>query len=196
MIKVIPSCEWLSWYSLLVQSFFGWIVHQWRVHCFWDSLVAQMVKRLPAMRETRVQSLGWEDPLEKEMATHSSTHAWKISWMEKPGGLQSMGSQRVRHDWATSLHTVIGFPDGSVGKESACNAGDMGLIPGLGRFPGEGKGNPLQYSGLENLMDRGAWLATVHVVTESDMTELLTYTLSFHYGATLIQFVVLCSITK
>ena len=57
-----------------------------------------MVKRLPAMRETRVQFLGWEDPLEKEMATHSSTHAWKISWMEKPGGLQSMGSQRVRHD--------------------------------------------------------------------------------------------------
>ena len=57
-----------------------------------------MVKRLPAMRETRVQFLGWDDPLEKEMATHSSTHAWKISWMEKPGGLQSMGSQRVRHD--------------------------------------------------------------------------------------------------
>ena len=55
------------------------------------SLVAQTVKRLPAMWETRVQSLGQEDPLEKEMATHSSTHAWKIPWMEKPGGLQSMG---------------------------------------------------------------------------------------------------------
>ena len=54
-----------------------------------------MVKRLPAMRETRLQSLGWEDPLEKEMATHSSTHAWKIPWMEKPGGLQSTGLQRV-----------------------------------------------------------------------------------------------------
>ena len=54
-----------------------------------------MVKHLPAMWETRVQSLGQEDPLEKEMATHSSTHAWKIPWMEKPGGLQSMGSQRV-----------------------------------------------------------------------------------------------------
>ena len=62
-----------------------------------------MVKRLPAMRETGVQSLGQEDPLEKEMATHSSTHAWKIPWVEKPGGLQSMGSQRVGHDWATSL---------------------------------------------------------------------------------------------
>ena len=58
-----------------------------------DSLVAQMVKRLPAVQETRVQSLGREDPLAKEMATHSSTHAWKIPWMEKPGGLQSMESQ-------------------------------------------------------------------------------------------------------
>ena len=67
------------------------------------SLVAQMVKRLPTMRETRVQSLGWEDLLEKEMATHSSTLAWKIPWMEEPGRLQSMGSQRVGHDWATSL---------------------------------------------------------------------------------------------
>ena len=55
------------------------------------------------MRETWVQSLGREDPLEKEMATHSSTLAWKIPWTEEPGRLQSMGSQRVRHDWATSL---------------------------------------------------------------------------------------------
>ena len=57
-----------------------------------------MVKRLPAVRETRVQSLGWEDPLEKEMATHSSNVAWKIPWTEEPGGLQTMGSQRVGHD--------------------------------------------------------------------------------------------------
>ena len=62
------------------------------------SLVAQMVKRLPAMRETRVRSLGWEDPLEKEMATHSSILAWRIPQTEEPGGLQSMGSQKVRHD--------------------------------------------------------------------------------------------------
>ena len=54
-----------------------------------------MVKRLPIMRETQVQSLGWEDPLEKEMATHSSTLAWKIPWTEERGGLQFMGSQRV-----------------------------------------------------------------------------------------------------
>ena len=57
-----------------------------------------MVKRLPAVRETRVQSLGCEDPLEKEMATHSSTLAWKIPWTKEPGRLESMGSQRVGHD--------------------------------------------------------------------------------------------------
>ena len=64
----------------------------------WISLVAQTVKRLPAMQETWVQSLGQEDPLEKEMATHSSTLAWKIPLIEEPGGLQSMGLQRVGHD--------------------------------------------------------------------------------------------------
>ena len=60
--------------------------------------MAQMVKHLSTMQETQVQSLGWEDPLEKEMAIHSSTIAWKIPWTEEPGGLQSMGLQRVRHD--------------------------------------------------------------------------------------------------
>ena len=64
----------------------------------WASLVAQMVKCLPAMWETRVRSLAQEGPLEKEMATHSSILDWRIPWMEEPGGLQSMGSQRVRHD--------------------------------------------------------------------------------------------------
>ena len=62
------------------------------------SLVAQTVKRLPTMWEIRVRSLGQEDPLEKEMATHSSTLAWKIPWMEKPDKLQSVGLQRVGHD--------------------------------------------------------------------------------------------------
>ena len=62
------------------------------------SLVAQRLERLPEMRETGVRSLGQEDPLEKGMATHSSTLAWRIPWMEEPGRLQSMGSQRVRHD--------------------------------------------------------------------------------------------------
>ena len=64
----------------------------------WSFLVAQMVKNLSAMQETWVQSLGWEDPLQKEMAAHSSILAWKIPWMAEPGRLQSMGSQRVEHD--------------------------------------------------------------------------------------------------
>ena len=89
-----------------------WILYNWAT---WEtpindyftilaSPVAQTVKRLPAMRETRVQFLGQEDPLEKKMAIHSSTLAWKIPWMEEPDRLQSMGLQRVGHDWATSLH--------------------------------------------------------------------------------------------
>ena len=172
------------------------------------------------MQETQVRSLGQEDPLEKEMATHSSILAWKIPWTEDPGRLQYMGSQRVRHDWATSLHKDFklsfkiypinskvvkfslqkvsrvlikhhqhgqsglqvvpdpllysypvlyhgGFPGGSDSKESACNAGDLGLIPGSGRSPGEGNGNTLQYSCLDNFMDRETWWATVHGVTES-----------------------------
>ena len=62
------------------------------------SLVAQVVKHLPIMQETWLRSLGWEDPLEKEMATHFSTLAWRIPWTEEPDGLQSMESQRVRHN--------------------------------------------------------------------------------------------------
>ena len=67
------------------------------------SLADQMVKHLPTMQETKVQSLGWEDLLEKEMATHSSILAWKILWTEKPGRLQSMGLQKVGQDWVISL---------------------------------------------------------------------------------------------
>ena len=69
---------------------------------WYSSLVAQMVKNLPAMQETQVWSLGPEDSLEKGMATHSSILAWRILWTEEPGGLQSMWSQRVGHDWATN----------------------------------------------------------------------------------------------
>ena len=68
----------------------------------WWHLGGQSVKYLPAVQGTRVRSLGWEDPLEKEMATHSSILAWKILWTEEPGGLQSMGSQRVGHDWVAN----------------------------------------------------------------------------------------------
>ena len=71
------------------------------------SLVAQTVKRLPAMQETRVRFLGREGPLEKEMAIHSSTLAWKIPWTEEPDRQQSIGSQRVRHDLETKTFVPI-----------------------------------------------------------------------------------------
>ena len=77
------------------------------LHMFkWTSLVAQLVKNLPAVQETWVLFLGWDDPLEKEIATHSSIIAWEIPWMGDPGNLQSMGSQRIGHDWATSLYLL------------------------------------------------------------------------------------------
>ena len=72
------------------------LIHKIYSEC-WASLMAQMVKKLPEMQETLVQSLGWEDSLEKEIATHSSILAWRIPWTEEPGGLQSMESQSVRH---------------------------------------------------------------------------------------------------
>ena len=131
------------------------------------SLVTQMVRRLPTMRETQVRSLGQEDPLEKEMAAHSSTLAWKIPWTEERGKLQYMGSRVVGHDWVTSLTRRKGFPGGSEDKESACNAEDLGSTPELGRSPGVGYGYLLKYSCLENSMDRGLFWATLHDVTKS-----------------------------
>ena len=115
------------------------------------SRVAQTVKDLPVIQETWVWSLVWQDPLEKGMATHSSILAWKIRWTEEPGGIQSMGSPRVRHDWVTNK------PVCAVVKNPLANAGDTGSILGLGRSPGEGNGNPLQHFCLENPMDGGAW---------------------------------------
>ena len=82
----------LYWIKEFTQN--GWDLHV---------LVAQIVKNLPATKETQVQSLVQEDPLEKGMATHSNILAWRIPWTEEPGRLQSMGSQRVGHDWVTSL---------------------------------------------------------------------------------------------
>ena len=75
------------------------------------SLVAQMVKNLPAVQETQVHSLGWEDPLEKEMATQSSVLAWEILWMEEPGRLQPRGLQTIGHDWVTNTHMHTHTPE-------------------------------------------------------------------------------------
>ena len=102
------------------------------------SRVAQMVKNPPAMWEAWAQSLGWEDPLEEGMVTHSSILTWRIPWTEEPGGLQPSGSWRVRHDWVTKHSTAqcvyvnpklliylphptpLAFPGGASGKEPAC----------------------------------------------------------------------------
>ena len=95
------------------------LVAPYRLSCpkaLWEaSLVAQRLKRLPAMQETLVRSLSWEDPLAKEMATHSSILAWRIPWRKEPGRLQSTGSQRVGHDWATSLSLSL-----SLRKDQTC----------------------------------------------------------------------------
>ena len=100
-----------------------------------SSLVAQLVNNLPVLKEILVQFLGWEDPLEKGWATHSSILG--LLWVV----------QRV--------------------KNLPANAGDLGSIPGLGQYPGEGNGYPFQYSGLENSIDRGDWQAIVHGVSKS-----------------------------
>ena len=107
--------------------------------------------------------------LEKEMATHFSVLAWRIPGTVEPGGPLSMGSHRVRHDWSDLAAAATYYLASLVaqnGKASACYAGNLGLIPGLGRSPGEGNGHPLQYSCLENSIDRGAWGAIVHGVAK------------------------------
>ena len=81
-----------------IQNYFRIGLIWYRVAYKWASLVAQTVNNLPAMQETQVQSQDQEDPLEKGMATHSGILAWRIAWTEEPGGIQSMGSQRVGHD--------------------------------------------------------------------------------------------------
>ena len=95
-------------------------------------LVAQMVKNLPAMQETRVWSLGQEEPLEKEMATHPSIIAWRIPWTEEPGGLQPLRLRRVGHDWVTNTHRTVYRTEGKAedNQVSAGNSGwELGCLP-------------------------------------------------------------------
>ena len=107
---------------------------------------------------------------------------WRREWLPTPvflpGELHAQRSLLGYSPWnhkesdTTEIQIALfAFPRGSVGKESACNVGELGLIPGLGRSPGEGNGNPLQYSYLENFMDRGPWRATILGVSELDVTE-------------------------
>ena len=138
------------------------------------------MKNLPAIKETQIQFLGWEDPLEKGMATHSSIFAWRIPWTEEPGGLQPLGHKLS--DMTDQL-TLWGFSGGTDNKESAYNVGDLGSIPGSGRSPGEENGNPLQYSCLGNSMDRGAWWVTAHGVTKSQ-----TQLRDFHFSKNIMTY--------
>ena len=132
-------------------------------------LIAQLVKNLPAMQETPVRFLRWEVPLEKEMATHSASLAWRIPWTEEPGRLQSMGLHRVGHNWSN----LARMHDGSDGTESACSVDDLGLIPRLARSPGRGHDNPLQYSSLENPHGQRSLAGYSPGFTELDITERL-----------------------
>ena len=117
------------------------------------------------MQETWVRSLGQADPLEKEVATHSSILAWKIAGTEEPGGLQSMGLQRVGHDWVTSLslsllsevHHWASLVDQSVITSLRCWR--PGFDPWVRTISWRRKCNPLQHSRLETTLDRGAWQA-------------------------------------
>ena len=121
---------------------------------------------------------GWDGWMASRTWVWVNSGSWR--WTKKPGVLQSMGLQRVGHDWVTELNwgTLEGFPSSSDGKESACQYRRPGSVPELGRSPGEGNGNPFQYSGLENSMDKGVWQDIVHRVAESDRTERLTLSLS------------------
>ena len=128
--------------------------------CLGASLVAQWLRICLLVQETRVQSLIREDPM----------------YCEKRNRFRYSRLESVQTDtWNTgSRFTVflgLGFPGGSDSKESACNAGDPDSIPGSGRNPGEGNGNPFQYSCMENPMDRGTWWATLHGVAKRQ-TEL------------------------
>ena len=141
-------------------------------------LNTQMVNRLPTMQETRVLSLGREVPLEKEMATHSSILAWKIPWTEESGRLQSMGRQRVGHDWATSLHFNLNTKYLKKAEHWRIDAFALWCWRRLLRVPWTARRSnqsilkeispgcslegrrlklKLQYSCLENSMDGGAW---------------------------------------
>ena len=125
------------------------------------SLIAQLVKNPPTMQGTPDWFLGWEDSLEKR-----KSYPLQDSGLENP--LDSIVHGVAKSQIGLSdFHFHFCFPGDSVGKESACHAGDPGSIPGSGRSPGEGNGNPLQYSCLENLMDRRAWRDIVHGVAKS-----------------------------
>ena len=135
----------------------------WRVDSLEKTL---MLGGIGGRRRRGRQRMRWLDGITDLMdVSLSELRRWW--WTGRPGVLRFIGSQRVGQDWVTELNWtelmfLIGFLGDSDSNESACSAGDPGSIPGSGRSRGEGNGNLLQYSYLENPMDRGAWWATVH----------------------------------
>ena len=96
-------------FLFLTFSFKICLISCFPIFSYRSTFVAKMLKNLPAIQEIQVQSLGWEDPLEKGMTTHSSILVWKIPWTEEPGELQSMGLQRVRHNWVTIIFKLFNY---------------------------------------------------------------------------------------
>ena len=148
---------------------FGHLIHRA------DSLEKTLIlRKIEARKRKGWQKMTWLYGITNSMNMNLGrrTEVWpercRLAW-DKGSSLTLRAQDIGRFIITNSRETgqLWGFPSGSVGKESACNAGDPGSVPGLGRSPGEGNGNPLQYSCLVNSMDRGAWWATVHGVAKS-----------------------------
>ena len=144
---------------------------------FWKlyppSAVIWMDRHATARRTHLIGALLWYNVLFSQWLTFFSLVCSKYTCQTIWGWIFCYGTIVYYKPHLTFLH--LPFPGGSEGKESACSAGDLGLSPGLGRSPGEGNGNPVQYSHLENSLDRGDWQATVHGVAKS-RTQLSTNT--------------------